>query len=518
MEFLPSGKTVDTYEISGALLNDLTVIEIPKEALTNKKDSKKNSVKTPKQQIKDDAIVFQLAEPLKQTTPPKNQPQPLMDDAILFAKPAKTDSPKPKKSKGRKNTDEAWSDNVGQIKKGEDFDFATNLKLFDKASVFKDLKAKDRISLADRLAGHNISPKVNYDHTEMVSAKTADNWEDEEAAEKSKSNSQLSKTTTKTKPKQSSVLSPSNQTDFRFLISTGPLLLSSPAQLLDIEKIATETFNIPDYVLCENSSIGIARLALGRLGGTSRLSNSHNTAPLILILAGNNRAGARALAAGRHLANRGVRVMAYIFCEDEPEETDGDVFYDARELDEDVSNQGQLLTNCGGKMYHSLENVIKAIDQLDLPLELVLDGLQGSHSSVSDYWGASLKKFLEIVGWVNHQRVQILSLDIPSGLDAGLGRSPLTQGDIESSAPELQVGPEDAWVQANVVISCGLPLVGLLQAYRLGVVEHGDWEHYIVDMGIPRKAYSTKGLLKRFDKAYFGDDWFVEVEVKPVEK
>ena len=57
---------------------------------------------------------------------------------------------------------------------------------------------------------------------------------------------------------------------------------------------------------------GIAEVVLTSLG-TKRLDRkNHNPAPLLVVLAGNNRTGAYALCAGRWLSLRGIRVLGVI--------------------------------------------------------------------------------------------------------------------------------------------------------------------------------------------------------------
>jgi len=64
---------------------------------------------------------------------------------------------------------------------------------------------------------------------------------------------------------------------------------------------------------------GIAEAVMASLG-TKRLDRkNHNPAPLIVVLAGNNRPGAYSLCAGRWLSLRGMRVLA-VLCAGEEEE------------------------------------------------------------------------------------------------------------------------------------------------------------------------------------------------------
>jgi len=64
---------------------------------------------------------------------------------------------------------------------------------------------------------------------------------------------------------------------------------------------------------------GIAEAVLTSLG-TKRLDRkNHNPAPLVIVLAGNNRTGAYSLCAGRWLSLRGIRVLG-VLCSSEEEE------------------------------------------------------------------------------------------------------------------------------------------------------------------------------------------------------
>ena len=64
---------------------------------------------------------------------------------------------------------------------------------------------------------------------------------------------------------------------------------------------------------------GIAEAVLTSLGAKRLDKKNHNPAPLIVVLAGNNRTGAYSLGAGRWLSIRGIRVLGVI-CTTEGEE------------------------------------------------------------------------------------------------------------------------------------------------------------------------------------------------------
>lgn len=69
--------------------------------------------------------------------------------------------------------------------------------------------------------------------------------------------------------------------------------------------------------MIENGGRNAAMMVLQAWGSRRLQRSNHNAPPLVVVLAGNNKTGAMALCAGRHLANREVRVMAFVVSEEE---------------------------------------------------------------------------------------------------------------------------------------------------------------------------------------------------------
>lgn len=64
---------------------------------------------------------------------------------------------------------------------------------------------------------------------------------------------------------------------------------------------------------------GIAEAVLTSLGAKRLDKKNHNPAPLVVVLAGNNRTGAYSLGAGRWLSLRGIRVLGVVCAGEEDE-------------------------------------------------------------------------------------------------------------------------------------------------------------------------------------------------------
>lgn len=99
-----------------------------------------------------------------------------------------------------------------------------------------------------------------------------------------------------------------NKPILRLKTSSRPCPVVSPLQMLDVERIAEVDLGLTDDMMTENAGRGIAQIAIQAFG--KRLhSGNHNSLPVVLVFAGNNKSGARAVAAGRHLKNHHVRVL-----------------------------------------------------------------------------------------------------------------------------------------------------------------------------------------------------------------
>jgi len=94
----------------------------------------------------------------------------------------------------------------------------------------------------------------------------------------------------------------------------------TPEQMANAEKAALES-GMSEDALVENAGRGIAEAVISSLGGNRLDRRNHNPAPLVVVLAGNNRTGSYALCAGRWLSLRGIRVLG-VMCSGEEEELD----------------------------------------------------------------------------------------------------------------------------------------------------------------------------------------------------
>lgn len=480
---MATGERRKQVVVQGLEVRDLKVVQVP--ARVVKAARARNSRAKP--QLVDDAIVFSLANE--------------GDAEASSAGVSRVATPRAgRKHDGRtvyEHHEEMWdTDTLAAV--GTDFDFGSNLLKFDKQRVFEELRAQDTVAHGDRLVGHNrVEPKTKYENDEMVLRLGQDGWAGEPLRPQPLRQSLVPAGQAAAGAAAAPVRSaaPVRRANHLFSHQGLEAPVCTPVQLLEIERLC-ELMEIPAEVLMEAAAAGIFHVVVSVLGGHSRLATSnHNLPPLVVLLVGNNHTGARTLAAGRHMSNRGVRAVAFPVVP--PQLLGGE---DEEELDPLVKRQLQLFTRYGGKVFDTLELLRLFVGTLDLPVELIVDGIHGYDTNLSYLWGARLEQCIELIRWANLCGCGKLLVDIPTGLDPGLG----------------QMTVDDLVVDAKWVVSMGLPVTGLLQAYRLagaGMLDVSGWIHFLADVGVPAGIYK-RGNLRKFDRVWFTDLSVVSLEVQ----
>ncbi|KAK6459316.1 YjeF N-terminal domain-containing protein [Scheffersomyces xylosifermentans] len=525
------GNAIQSFNPNHAIANlsvpssniaDLKVIQLPPQLLKNAKGkAKNNNAKYTNNEnnpgeirpgstapLLDDAIVF-----AKQGSVPPSKDAHNGNDRSSYNTPrgnypnSRAGTPKLRSVKVQNHqnystagsVDPDWGDesDVQEIKSAE-FDFAANLAMFDKKSVFADFQKKDTVNPGDRLVGHNKVENVakqrkeKYDNDEMVlDTSRNDNWDNIGSASKKLSISERANNSTSNLHKDSHLAATQNL-KLVHADNLSPIPLASPVQLLEIERLSAESYGVSPSVMTEVCASNLSQLIANHvLGGSTRLSNkkNHNLPPLVLLLIGSSRCGSRAFATGRHLTNHGMRVLAFVI--------------NNEESDKNLTEQWTLFENCGGKIISSNVNELLNIinHQLDTPVELIIDALQGYDDHLEDvfYQEEDQQELRSLMNWCNepHQSNKVMSLDIPSGIDGGSGT----------------LSDDSLKLNCKWCISMGLPITGLILAYKNGHLESGDVQHYLIDVGIPNKVYSSKGNLRKFDKFWYSAESSIKLEL-----
>jgi NAD(P)H-hydrate epimerase len=217
--------------------------------------------------------------------------------------------------------------------------------------------------------------------------------------------------------------------------SGDPVPAVDAAEMREVDRLATAVHGPNLFQMMENAGRNLALTAMDLLG------TDWNLTP-ILVLAGSGGNGGGGITAARHLANRGADVTVAVT--------------DEHRLSEVPSAQLDLFRSTSGRLVDTHQ-----IGQVEP--SLVVDAIIGYSLR-----GEPVGTALAMIAYANDADATVLSLDVPSGLDATTGESP-----GES-------------VAADVTMTLALPKLGL------GAASAGRLR--LADIGIPAAVYRNLGI------------------------
>ncbi|KAF2758972.1 hypothetical protein EJ05DRAFT_475208 [Pseudovirgaria hyperparasitica] len=263
----------------------------------------------------------------------------------------------------------------------------------------------------------------------------------------------------------------------------------SPGSMAAVEETAEVEFGLSEDIMAENAGRGVAEIALATINpGGRRLARENvalNSKPVIVVLVGNHRSGARAVAAARHVHMRGVRVMVTVVGFNR----------DPNDRDTHLRRQIDLFQAYGGSV-RGWTDLELALKKLQAPPELIVDAVLGRHLEFDALADADRKEVLQMIGWANKSRAGVLAIEGPSGVAASTGEISILEG-------------EPLELRAKHVVCLGAPRTGILRALDNGV-SGAEWVLWVVDIGLNR-PWKKAGISNGRGVA-FGSDWVVKVE------
>ena len=428
---------------------------------------------------------------------------------------------------------------VSDIQDMGDFDFEENLSKFDKRKVFDQIRLDDTTADEARLVSFNRLPKPgtaggkNLHYTENVLdspvQKSVGHSSDSDLAV---SETKMSRTSTRHPPSRkgsalaagdhhgsgstfvtdsvgmarrrsnhSRAASPKVKTDsstglhrsstsapkpsLHFSSTNRQCPTISPLQMLEIEQLAISELGLTEEMMAETAARSIAETAYHLSTTEDEEHPGHWSVPLIVVLAGNHKTGSRAIAAARHLRNHGARVVLCVLGIEREDD-----------LLDSVRRQLKILRNCGGQAIKQ-DALMRTLKKLQAPTDLIIDALLGMHISFDDLRTDDQAAYFQLVCWANSSSdALILSIDIPSGIDASSGLLTTQDG-------------QPLHLHAANVLSLGAPKMGLLTSLARveGVASLGL---YVADIGISPNAWKKFGTRRRHG-VEFGGEWVVAV-------
>ena len=186
----------------------------------------------------------------------------------------------------------------------------------------------------------------------------------------------------------------------------------SPLQMLELEQLAMSELDMTEDMMTENAARSIAETACKLI--TRKMDDlddlSRRSTPLIVILAGNNKTGSRAIAAGRHLRNHGTHIVLCVLGLERE-----------HDLLDSVRRQLKIFRNCGGQAIKQ-DRLLRTLRKLPVSTALIVDALLGMHVCFDDLRTDDQAAYFQLVCWANATKAGTLAIDIPSGIDASTGK------------------------------------------------------------------------------------------------
>ena len=209
------------------------------------------------------------------------------------------------------------------------------------------------------------------------------------------------------------------------------------AQMAEVDRLMIEVYKISLIQMMENAGRNLADCA------QNLTRNIDDPSFLLLIGSGNN--GGGGLAVARHLINRGFDVKVKLI-------------KNQTKLKGVVKQQWEIINHMGDYITDN-----PSPERFDLIIDAMVGyGLKGEPKENLAAW----------INRINSSKRQILSLDVPSGLDATTGI------------------PYAACTKAAATLTLALPKRGLLTHEAKPFV--GDL--YLADISVPNHLYKTMGL------------------------
>ena len=222
-------------------------------------------------------------------------------------------------------------------------------------------------------------------------------------------------------------------------------------QMREVDRIAMEDFGLGVLQMMENAGRNLALNAMDMLG-------SHTGK--VTILAGSGGNGGGGICGARHLYNRGIKV--HILLDREPNALSGSALAQLRILEK------------AGLRVEKPEDAERLLNEA----EIVIDALIGYSLR-----GAPKGRTADLISLSNQNASRVLSLDLPSGMDATTGETP------------------GVVIRTERTLTLSLPKTGL---------RHLDGELYLADIGIPPEVYHPLDI--HFEP-FFRDQYWIPLEI-----
>jgi len=227
----------------------------------------------------------------------------------------------------------------------------------------------------------------------------------------------------------------------------------TPAEMAEIDKVATEKEGIPGLTLMERAGEHVAGAAREMLGGIGRPGGGGGGSWRVAVWCGKGNNGGDGLVAARHLVKAGIDVEVFLL--GHPKELSGDAVVNL-----------ELLTKLDVNRIEVTEKErLRDFTKVYPPYDLIIDAIFGT-----GFKGEVEGVFAGAIEAINSYGARVLSVDIPSGVAGDTG------------------AVSEPAIVAEKTVTFAYPKVGLFQYPGADLV--GEIE--VADIGIP--PHIVKGM------------------------
>ncbi|MDP8296937.1 MAG: NAD(P)H-hydrate epimerase [Candidatus Orphnella occulta] len=171
------------------------------------------------------------------------------------------------------------------------------------------------------------------------------------------------------------------------------------AQMKKIDKFTIEHGGVPSVILMERAGREVAKEVLS----LARALKNKKKQVSVAIFCGKGNNGGDGLVCARYLLSKGIDLKIYLSCSSD--QLTGGPFFNAQAL----KNQGVAINEV--KTIHSLRRLKKIFDA-----NIIVDSIFGI-----GFQGTPNNFYEEMIEFLNSWKAHIISVDVPSGLDATTG-------------------------------------------------------------------------------------------------
>ncbi len=177
--------------------------------------------------------------------------------------------------------------------------------------------------------------------------------------------------------------------------------VTTSAEIKNLDKLATDLYNIPSIILMENAAIGVIDF-ISELSKEKIITN-------FLIFCGHGNNGGDGFAIARHLTNRGFNVCTVLIGNPEKLTNDAKINFDI--LNKISEKEENLKIFINPSKLNKLKNVF------DEPFDVIIDALLGTGLNTD-----IREPFLSAINWMNNYKAIKIAVDIPTGLSSDNGK------------------------------------------------------------------------------------------------